>query len=57
MRDVTLTSLRQSIAVVFQDAGLFNRSIEENIRIGRPSATQEEVETAARLAEADEFIR
>ena len=57
VRDVTLTSLRQSIAVVFQDAGLFNRSIEENIRIGRPSATQEEVETAARLAEADEFIR
>ena len=57
VRDVTLTSLRQSIAVVFQDAGLFNRSIEENIRLGRPSATQEEVETAARLAEADEFIR
>ncbi len=57
VRDATLTSLRQSIAVVFQDAGLFNRSIEENIRLGRPSATQEEVETAARLAEADEFIR
>ncbi len=57
IRDVTLTSLRQSIAVVFQDAGLFNRSIEDNIRIGRPSATQEEVETAARLAEADDFIR
>jgi ATP-binding cassette, subfamily B, beta-glucan exporter len=57
IRDITLTSLRQSIAVVFQDAGLFNRSIEDNIRIGRPSATQEEVETAARLAEADDFIR
>ena len=57
IRDVTLTSLRQSIAVVFQDAGLFNKSIEDNIRIGRPSATQEEVETAARLAEADDFIR
>ena len=57
IRDVTLTSLRQSIAVVFQDAGLFNRSIEDNIRIGRPSATQEEVETAARFAEADDFIR
>ena len=57
IRDVTLTSLRQSIAVVFQDAGLFNRSIEDNIRIGRPSATQEEIETAARLAEADDFIR
>ncbi len=57
VRDVTLTSLRQSIAVVFQDAGLFNRSVEENIRLGRPSATQEEVEEAARLAEADDFIR
>ena len=57
IRDVTLTSLRQSIAVVFQDAGLFNRSIEDNIRIGRPSATQEEIETAARLAEAEDFIR
>jgi ATP-binding cassette subfamily B protein len=57
IRDVTLTSLRQSIAVVFQDAGLFNRSIAENIGIGRPAATQEEIEAAARLAEADDFIR
>jgi len=56
IRDVTLTSLRQSIAVVFQDAGLFNRSIAENIRVGRPGATDEEVEEAARLAEAHEFI-
>jgi ATP-binding cassette subfamily B protein len=51
-----LTSLRQSIAVVFQDAGLFNRSIAENIKVGRASATDEEVEMAARLAEAHEFI-
>jgi ATP-binding cassette subfamily B protein len=57
IRDVTLNSLRQSIAVVFQEAGLFNRSIAENIRIGRPAATDAEVENAARLAEADEFIR
>ncbi len=56
IRDVTLTSLRQSIAVVFQDAGLFNRSIAENIRVGRPSATDEEIEAAARLAEAHDFI-
>lgn len=56
IRDVTLASLRQSIAVVFQEVGLFNRSIHENIRIGRPEATQEEVETAARMAEAHEFI-
>ena len=54
--DVTLTSLRHSIAVVFQDAGLFNRSIGENIRIGKPDASDAEVERAARLAEAHEFI-
>ena len=54
--DVTLTSLRQSIAVVFQDAGLFNRSIADNISIGRPGATMAEVEDAARLAEAHDFI-
>lgn len=54
--DVTLQSLRHNIAVVFQDAGLFNRSIAENIRIGKPSATDEEVEKAARMAEAHDFI-
>jgi ABC-type multidrug transport system fused ATPase/permease subunit len=41
---------------VFQDAGLFNRTIAENIRIGRPEATDAEVEEAARLAEAHDFI-
>jgi ATP-binding cassette subfamily B protein len=55
--DVTLASLRHSIAVVFQDAGLFNRSIAENIRIGRPEATDADVEKAARLAEAHDFIQ
>jgi ATP-binding cassette subfamily B protein len=53
---LTLNSLRHQIAVVFQDAGLFNRSIAENIRIGRPEATDAEVEEAARLAEAHDFI-
>jgi ATP-binding cassette subfamily B protein len=52
----TLNSLRHQIAVVFQDAGLFNRSIAENIRIGRPEASDTEVEEAARLAEAHDFI-
>ena len=56
IRDITLDSLRRTIAVVFQDAGLFNRSIAENIRIGRPDATDAEVESAARLAEAHDFI-
>jgi ATP-binding cassette subfamily B protein len=54
--DVTLLSLRRSIAVVFQDAGLFNRSIAENVRIGKPDATDAEVERACRLAEAHDFI-
>jgi ATP-binding cassette subfamily B protein len=54
--DVTLNSLRHQMAVVFQDAGLFNRSIAENIRIGRPEASDAEVEEAARLAEAHDFI-
>jgi ATP-binding cassette subfamily B protein len=56
IEDVTLNSLRHHIAVVFQDAGLFNRSIAENIRIGRPEASDAEVEEAARLAEAHDFI-
>ena len=56
IRDATLASLRQSVAVVFQDASLFNRSIAENIRVGRPAATDAEIETAARLAEAHSFI-
>ena len=56
INQVTLNSLRHSIAVVFQDAGLFNRSIGENIRIGRPEAGDAEVEEAARLAEAHDFI-
>lgn len=54
--DVTLSSLRHAVAVVFQDAGLFNRSIADNIRVGRADATDAEVERAAQLAEAHEFI-
>ena len=54
--DVTLASLRQSIAVVFQETSLFNRSIGENIAIGRPGATLDEVKVAARQAQAHDFI-
>lgn len=54
--EITLTSLRQAIAVVFQDAGLFNRTVAENIRVGCPGASHQEVVRAARLAEAHEFI-
>jgi ATP-binding cassette subfamily B protein len=42
--------------VVFQDAGLFNRSILENIRVGCPEATEAEIHEAAQKAEAEEFI-
>lgn len=56
IREVTLTSLRHAMAVVFQDAGLFNRSIRENLRIGRADATDAEIEDAARRADAHGFI-
>lgn len=54
--EVKLDSLRRAIGVVFQDAGLFNRTIAENIRIGKPDASDEEIIRAAKLAEAHEFI-
>lgn len=56
VRDVTLESLRRSIGVVFQESMLFNRSIRENLRMGRPNATDEEIERACRLADAHDFI-
>jgi ATP-binding cassette subfamily B protein len=56
IRHVTLESLRSTIGVVFQESLLFNRSIRDNLRIGRPEATDEEVEQACRLADAHEFI-
>jgi len=56
IRDVSLESLRRHIAVVFQDPGLFYRSIADNLRIGDPDATHEDIEQAARLAEAHAFI-
>jgi len=56
LRDITLDSLRRNIGVVFQEALLFNRSIRDNLLVGRPDATQEEIERACRMAEAHEFI-
>lgn len=53
---VTQASLRESIGVVTQDVSLLHRSVGDNIRYGRPNASREEVEHAARLAEADGFI-
>lgn len=55
-RTVTRNSLRHQMATVFQDAGLLNRSIEDNIRLGRDDALNGDVHHAARAAAADEFI-
>ncbi|MFQ8430110.1 ABC transporter ATP-binding protein [Amaricoccus sp. W119] len=56
IRDLTQDSLRAQIGVVRQETAMFNRSALENIRYGRPGATEEEVHEAARRAEAHEFI-
>lgn len=55
-RTVSRESLRKYLATVFQDAGLFNRSIEANIRIGRSKATKADIYGAAKAAAAHDFI-
>ncbi|MBJ6131694.1 glucan ABC transporter ATP-binding protein/ permease [Ochrobactrum sp. Q0168] len=55
-RTVSRRSLRHAIATVFQDAGLFNRTVEENIRVGREDATHEDVHAAAKAAAAHDFV-
>jgi ATP-binding cassette subfamily B protein len=56
IRDVTLTSLRRNIGVVFQESTLFYRTIADNLRVGKPDATDEELIAAAKLAQAHDFI-
>ena len=56
VRSVTLKSLRGAIGVVQQDVYLFSGSVYENIAYGKPGASRQEVEAAARLAGAHEFI-
>ena len=56
VRDWDRSELRKEFAMVLQDTWLFNGTIRENIRYGRPDATDEEVETAARAARCDHFI-
>ena len=56
IRDVTQSSLRQAIGIVPQDTVLFNDTVEYNIAYGRPGATREEVEAAARAARIHDFI-
>jgi ATP-binding cassette subfamily B protein len=57
VRSVDLVSLRHAIALVSDDPFLFSATVHDNIAYGRPDATREEVEHAARLAQADSFIR
>ncbi|HSR93760.1 MAG TPA: ABC transporter ATP-binding protein, partial [Solirubrobacterales bacterium] len=57
VRSVDLVSLRSEVAFVGDESFLFTASIAENIAYARPAATREEIETAARRAQADEFVR
>ena len=56
IRDLTMESLRSQISIVLQDVFLFHGSVRENILFGRPGASDEEMEEAARVANAVEFI-
>ena len=57
VRDYSMESLRNSVAVVLQKNLLFAGTIKENLRWGNPNATDEQIEEACRLAQADEFVR
>src|SRR6202007_2419204 len=56
VRALKLAALRRNIGVVFQEALLFDRSIADNLRVGKPDATEAEMKTAASRAQALEFI-
>ena len=56
IRDLSLEALRRQVALVPQDVYLFNGSVADNIRLGRPEASDAEIERAARLAQAHDFI-
>jgi len=56
IRDYALSGLRRNIGVVFQETLLFNRSIAENLRVGKPDATDDQIRAAAARAQALEFI-
>jgi ATP-binding cassette subfamily B protein len=57
VRDLPLDQLRAQVGIALQEAVLFSGTIRENIRYGRPDATEEEVIEAARAAQADEFVK
>ena len=56
IRGLALTGLRRNIGVVFQETLLFNRSVAENLRVGKPDATEDELRAAAARGQALEFI-
>ena len=56
IRDVATNTLRRNVAVAFQEPILFSGTIRDNLRYGRPEATDEEVEAAARIAQAHDFV-
>lgn len=56
IRDYTLESLRRNIAIVFQDNFLFSGTIRDNVKVGRPDATDEEIRSALDLAYLTEFV-
>jgi ATP-binding cassette subfamily B protein len=57
VRDVRLAELRRAIGIVSQDPFLFSATVRENIAFGAPGAGEEEIERAARMAQADEFVQ
>jgi ATP-binding cassette subfamily B protein len=56
VRDVSMKSLREQVGIVLQDTFLFSNTVMENVRFGRPNATDDEVMAAIKLAKADSFI-
>jgi ATP-binding cassette subfamily B protein len=56
VRDVTKESIRRQVGIVLQDTFLFSTSVMENVRFGRPQASDEEVKAAIRLANAESFV-
>ena len=57
VKDIEKDALRHSLGIVLQDTHLFTETVAENIRFGKLDATQEEIEHAAKIANADSFIR
>src|SRR4029078_3807739 len=57
LRDVTLSSLRSQIALVTQETVLFNDTVRHNIAYGKPEASDAEIEEAARVAVAHDFVK